>query len=332
MPDSPLSSRLAAELERLAAALSAAAQRVREGGDAEAIHDLRVATRRLGEALATWRALLAAEPADETRRRLRRLRRRLGPVRDDEVHREDLVARLAEADLPVRLALEPVVRRLERRVERGRAEAARRVSAERIDAIRSRITAATQPLEAHPTGRPDPVPPAVARAARRRDAARRAVALAAGHDAGDALLHAARIAIKQDRYASEALAAVDPPSAPALTDPRRLEALRRVQASLGTVHDRAELLASLGRTARRWRADGRTEGAQALAPLLERIAAERRTAVLKARRAIATLEATPAPAPGSPAPGAPAAGPAGVSAAGPPRPPGVRLPGRPRGS
>src|SRR5258706_136887 len=63
-----------------------AAERARDEHDAEAIHDLRVAIRRLSEMLWLWKPLLRASGAGSLRRRLRRLRRDLGPVREVEVH------------------------------------------------------------------------------------------------------------------------------------------------------------------------------------------------------------------------------------------------------
>lgn len=339
MDTAALAQRLAADLERRLASLDAAARRTRQSTDhpdPAAIHDLRVATRRLGEALATWRALLAARPAAAARRRLGDLRRRLGTVRDDEIQQEYLAARHEDADPSLCLALEPLLRRSERRVARGRKAAARRASAGRIEAIRRRVLAAANGLVRRVVERPDPRQAAIARAGHRREEARRAVALAAGPEVGDALLHAARISIKKDRYASEALAAVDPSSAPSLVDPRRIAALRHVQRNLGTVHDRAEVLASLDRTVRRWQADGWTERAQALSPLLRRVREERRVALLRARGSIAALAAaaaaTTAPVPVPPAPGDPAGEPAGGSAAAPPTLRVARPPGRLRES
>jgi len=339
MDPTPYDAAIAADLEHRTRALAEAAHRAHDGAadpDPEAIHDLRVAARRLVEALALWRGRLDLEAADDVRRRVRRLRQRIGPVRADEVRAADLRARHADADLPLRLALESIVRRIERRVVRGREDAARAARPSRVAAIVAGVQAAAATLAAPAFGRPDPLPPAIARSARRRDEAWRALARAAGHDASDTLLHEARIAIKKDRYASEALGAVHPTGAPALTDPRRIAALRRVQHALGTVHDRAELIAMLEQRARRWRADGRVERAQALSPLLERIAAERRTALLRARRAIAALAEPPTPAtepvPAPPAREDRAAAPGAASAVAPPRFPIVRLPGRPRES
>lgn len=338
MDPAGLALRLAAELERLLESLDEAARRVRgrpDRPDPEAIHDLRVATRRLGEALATWRALLVARPAAAARRRLRDLRRRIGAVRDAEVQREDLAARRTGAELPLRLALEPVLRRIERRIARGRGAAARRASAGRIEAIRQRVRAAADGLASRVIERPDPRQAAMARAGRRREEARSALGLAAGPESGDGLFHAARIAIKKDRYASEALGAVDPSGAPGLVDPQRLGALRRVQRSLGIVHDRAELLALLDRMMQRWQADGQSERAQTLAPLLERVGEEQRTALLRARRSILALaeaSASPAPSPAPRAPDDPAGGPEGGFAGAPPTLRVVRPPGRRRES
>jgi CHAD domain-containing protein len=320
-------SRIGEDFDRRLAVVVEAARRVREGGDGEAIHDLRVGARRLSEALTVWDALLDPDAAGRARRTVRRLRRRLGAPRETEVNLEQLEALLPGLDLAPRLVAEPLLERLRRRVERRRERARRAASAGRIDRLVGRVVQARARL-AEAAGRgPDPLPAARARAERRRQEARQTLAEAAGQD-DDALLHRARIAIKKDRYAEEILAAVDSPSAAAPPDGSeppspRADALRRLQQTLGTVHDRAMLAAWIERRQRRWLARGRHERAQALAPLLERLAEERRAALRQLPRRLGALSAFPSaapPAPASPAPSAPAAATADGSAPAPPTP------------
>src|SRR5438128_2020420 len=74
----PIADRLRASFKRRVAEFAAAARRVRAGADSEAIHDLRVAVRRLLAALKVWRVLMPARERRAATRELRRLRRRVG--------------------------------------------------------------------------------------------------------------------------------------------------------------------------------------------------------------------------------------------------------------
>ena len=331
-----VASRIRQYFDQRLAAVVAAAARLRAGDgddDPEAIHDLRVAARRLSEALAVWHPLLEPAAAERARRTVRRLRRRLGAPRESEVNLEQLDALVPGLELAARLVAEPLVERLRRRVLAGRRRARRAARLGRIDRLVGRVAQAGAGLEAKAVAGPDPLPAARALAERRRTEAREALAAAAGHDDDDALLHQARIAIKKDRYAEEILSAVDaPPSpspsggashSPTAPSPRG-DALRRLQQTLGTVHDRAMLLAWVEERARRWRDDDRHERAQALAPLLERLAAERRAALQQLPRRLEALSGPPSAPPGGHEPSAPTGGPAGDSAPAPPTPPGSR--------
>jgi len=93
----PIGARLMDDLSARTDALVAAAQRTRDRTGGDAVHDLRVASRRLSEALALWRELLAPEGARRARRSLRRLRRAVGPVRELEVNLDQLAASSEEA-------------------------------------------------------------------------------------------------------------------------------------------------------------------------------------------------------------------------------------------
>jgi CHAD domain-containing protein len=69
----------------LCASAEEAARRAGAGGDPEALHDFRVAVRRLRSALRAFRPLLGDAVSGKDRRRLRRQARATGPARDAEV-------------------------------------------------------------------------------------------------------------------------------------------------------------------------------------------------------------------------------------------------------
>lgn len=95
-----LAARLGLVPERLAGALDEADR------DLEHVHQLRVATRRAGAALAVFSACLPERDFDRARRRLRRLRRAAGDARDADVFMEMIVARSARARVDHRPGLD----------------------------------------------------------------------------------------------------------------------------------------------------------------------------------------------------------------------------------
>src|SRR3954447_19744960 len=80
-------------------------------GDAEAVHDARVATRRLRTALAVYRPALDRAVGDPVRADLAELGRALGAVRDAQVQRRAYRRRLADED--PELVRGPVAQRLD---------------------------------------------------------------------------------------------------------------------------------------------------------------------------------------------------------------------------
>src|SRR5262245_40181555 len=91
VPEPPAAtSPLAQRVERLAADLARAGRRARGYEDSEAIHDLRVTARRLIATLKLWRDLFRDGSRRRALRRLKSIRRRLGPAREFEVHIEML--------------------------------------------------------------------------------------------------------------------------------------------------------------------------------------------------------------------------------------------------
>jgi len=231
--------RLREGFERRAADLAAAARRVRTGADVEAIHDLRVAARRMAAALRVWRDLIPARVRRDASRSLRRLRRRLGPARELEVH-----VALTESHLPAqgpagtgaeRSLVEVVLERLRERLARRRRAAMKRVSPRRLRRLLRPLEVAGSGIGEQLRQRPGTGVDAVA--AERRIAERGTASLRdAVERPDDESLHQARIRIKRWRYALECLAEAIPDG-----PWRPVEPLRELQGALGNIHDRALL-------------------------------------------------------------------------------------------
>jgi CHAD domain-containing protein len=199
--------RIEADLDRRIRRFASAAQRVREHKDGVALHDLRVAIRRLDVTLDLWPTELRAKPARRARRQLRKLRREVGPARTFEAELALLEQLLAlESVEPARPAAAPLVARLTRRVEKGRRQAARDV-ASRLDPILTKLERARGSAE-HPALRTTLAAAHLHTSALRREAIERIGA--ALREPEDSTLHDARIATRRWRYAREQLAAVTP--------------------------------------------------------------------------------------------------------------------------
>jgi CHAD domain-containing protein len=224
-------------------------------GEPESVHDMRVATRRVGSALGTFGPLLDRSRGDEVRAELRWLAGLLGAARDAEVMRlrmTELVAQEPEA-LRDAAAIE--------RLDADRALAYQRARGEVLDALDStrylRLLDALDAIvddpdpsdEPGPSDAPGPVdagpePTArvlakgVRREARRLARSLRVARAAPPGPAHDALLHEARKAAKRTRYAAETAESVV--GRRAATYARRVEDL---QALLGHHHDTVELRA-----------------------------------------------------------------------------------------
>ncbi|KKK06674.1 CYTH and CHAD domain-containing protein [Micromonospora sp. HK10] len=169
-------------------------------GDEDAVHDMRVAVRRLRSTLRTFRGLWDRAESERVRAELSWLGGRLGRVRDVQV----MSARLADAvhAEPAELVLGPVPARL---AERFAAELAAALDGAHAALGSDRYTDLLRRLDALVEGPParEPRPGWVARRVRRavtRFDERLDAALAGGDD--DAL-HEARKAGKRARYAVE---------------------------------------------------------------------------------------------------------------------------------
>jgi CHAD domain-containing protein len=205
--------------------------RAARSDEPDAVHQMRVATRQLRSALATFRPLLERERTDPVRDELKWLGQLLGGSRDAEVlhwRLQDLVAAQ-----PAELVLGPVGRRVDLELlERHRAAQADLVAG--LDGERYfRLLDALDDLVANPplTARAGKLahkqlPALVGRAAGRVDRAARAVAQAPTPEARNQRLHGVRKSARRARYAAESAAPVVGRPAWRLAD--RMKALQDV--------------------------------------------------------------------------------------------------------
>ncbi len=319
-PRAELSARIADDLDARVRAFERAAKRAGRGGHEEAIHDLRVATRRLTEALGVWRTFLDPAAGDDAGKALRRLRKRLGSARDAEVRYAtiaELAPRAAGASAPM---LELLLEGLERRRVRARARAAKAARPARIARVLEAVDAARAPMIGRIARLADPMREPRGRVEKRHERSDAALARAVGSvDLG--VLHEARIAVKKDRYAAECLDAVI-----GGVDASRIGRLRALQQALGAVQDGAVAAAWIERLEQRALERGRSASAAAFASLREMIESDRVAAL---SRFVLVLDVGPRAVPSPPAPAGPQATPEDSSAVAPPRSPDERLPAPP---
>jgi CHAD domain-containing protein len=263
-------------------------RRVRRSGGIEAIHDLRVATRRLEALLRIGRPWLPEREWDRLRRRSRRIRRGLARRRDADVLARWVGARVRFLPGIHRSAALAIAGRL-RAGARHPADGEHARSAGRsipVPGIRRRIDAL---LRAANRARV----PIAARAVREAKAVlQAAVPLVEGARRGEAEgVHLLRLAIKRYRYALEVAADSGHPGIAAA-----IAGARRLQGCLGRVHDH-DVMAGRLRALPAWR-DGRRRdlrrdpwrGARpAITALLIGLDAGRRRALADLRRALDRL-------------------------------------------
>ncbi|MGE5176198.1 MAG: CHAD domain-containing protein [Hyphomicrobiales bacterium] len=178
----------------------------RLGVDAEYLHDMRVATRRLRSALEVFADAIPAERRDAFATELRWVGRALGRIRDRDVALEHVAALAEEAPELERPAWAVFARSIEIERARRRVRLIERLDSERYPAF---VAAARAWVDAGPAS-PDSVPAggAAAYATAARLAADRTREMAAAYEAAERSmanedLHALRIAAKKARYAYE---------------------------------------------------------------------------------------------------------------------------------
>ncbi|MGC4887040.1 CHAD domain-containing protein [Micromonospora sp. DT227] len=219
-------------------------------GDADAVHDMRVAIRRLRATLRTFRGLWDRRESEAVRGELRRLGGDLGGVRDVQV----LTARLAAAvhELPDELVLGPVAARVGERFAADLAGSTTALRAALDDDSHPDLLTRLDRLLDGPTAEVNRrwVDRRVRRAVRRADE-RLDRALADRGPAGDTALHEARNKYKAARYAVEVR--VPDAGKPAARLVKRLKTLQNL---LGTHQDSVVTREALRRHALRAYAEG----------------------------------------------------------------------------
>ncbi|HXZ84653.1 MAG TPA: CHAD domain-containing protein [Myxococcota bacterium] len=236
-------------LRQLEEALRAIA-RAGDPDDEDAVHDARVALRRLRSTLRAYRPLFDRETAARALARAGKLAGQMGGARDSEVWSAWIAEKRDAARGRRRAVLDALAEELEARLRLERARAVEGLG-DRFLELESELRASLRTYEAPVTASDEPAAPSFALAA--SDALRAAAgelehALSEVSGPNDALKeHAARIAAKRVRYVLEPLRAL------VEGGPELLAQLRRLQDLLGERHDReglAELLrASLERAA-----------------------------------------------------------------------------------
>ncbi|TFC42582.1 CYTH and CHAD domain-containing protein [Cryobacterium sp. TMT1-21] len=227
---------LLAYLHEQVEAISAQDARVREN-DVEAVHRMRVATRRLRSALATYRDFLDTDVTAPLRVELRWIAGVLGGARDAQVIQQRLAHRLAEE--PENLVAGPVVQRVDGHfgtvIRAARGDALAALNSDRYFRLLDSLDAllASPPLLPDAAKRADRVIPTLIRADwKRLRASVRTARLTPAGTARDAALHEARKRAKRLRYAAETAAPLRRRRAT-----RLVAAARQVQDTLGDHQD-----------------------------------------------------------------------------------------------
>jgi CHAD domain-containing protein len=220
-------------------AASAARERLTDANDAEALHDFRVAMRRLRSTLRAYQAQLDAVVPAKLRRRLRDLARATGEARDVEVQISWLERQRNELAPARRAGVPWLLARLTERRDRAYGDIRERI-APKFDRLARRLRRA---LGATPT--PDAtLPPSLASVIAQlledqgSDLERRLALIRS--PANHAEAHAARIRVKRARYLLEPVV-----REAALTSPV-LRRLKQVQQLLGDLHDLQVVIVRLG--------------------------------------------------------------------------------------
>jgi CHAD domain-containing protein len=197
----------------------------------DAVHKMRVATRRLRSALATYRPLLDRAATDPIRDELKWLGQILGRPRDAEVQHQRLTELVAAQ--PTDIVLGPVRRRIDLEMHNRHSAAHADLIAE-LDGDRYvRLLDSLDDLLSHPpltdqADKPaaDQLPAFVGKATRRVIRAARSVADAETVAARDHHLHEVRKSAKRARYAAES--AIPVSGKPAKRLAKRMEALQEL--------------------------------------------------------------------------------------------------------
>ncbi len=240
-------------------------------GDATAIHDARVASRRVRELLALADELWPALGADGVARQVRRLTRALGQARELDVS-------LARLDAPPASWPADAVAAVRRALERDRLEQAHRLEEAAADIdlpkLKVRTAGLVTAIAQAPWARASQVRLVRERVAGRATSLSAAIARCGTLYAVERL-HAIRLAAKKLRYAVEAQRAVG-----AGGRARDLTRLKQTQQALGDLHDLQVLQAHVDAVLARGAAQGLASALAEWLRDLERACREAHAAIL----------------------------------------------------
>ncbi len=177
-------------------------------GQPDSVHQMRVATRRLRSALATYRPLLAGSRWEDVRAELKWIGQVLGRARDAEVLRDRLDGEISS--IRAEQVLGPVKQRIDRTLRTEESDATSATLTALEDDRYLRLVEELESLVADPPlsrrarkGAKDELPKLVRSAGRRVRRAHRSFEDRSGATESDALLHEVRKAAKRARYAAE---------------------------------------------------------------------------------------------------------------------------------
>lgn len=271
--------------------LESTAVRLEDASDQEAVHDVRVALRRLRSTLRSWRKLLKGSVRSGDRQALGDLQRSTGPARDAEVGEERTLALAADLTPAQRRGATWLSERLHALAESERRSLTRSLKkplAREIERLRRRLSSYPAAVQPAAQARPRRFAAPLAKELRRHgtDLLEGLAAVESAQDAEAA--HAARIEGKRLRYLIEPVAELLPSAAHAL------ERLKVVQDELGALQDvvvlsgtvargieesaveQARAMAEAARSGRRLPAARRNDIRAGLLALAQRVEEERR--------------------------------------------------------
>jgi CHAD domain-containing protein len=264
---------------RQLAVLAATLDSLLEGEDAEAIHDLRVSTRRLQALLGVLATFPGGEAIRPLRRALRRLRSVLGEWRNCDVSLEAIAERRARAESPAETAS---WERIEADLRRGRADAlaeGRQRIRRTID--KNLVGTITRAVEERLSAiRPSALRRAVDEQIEKAWSRWTACLQSAEQDPTVERIHALRIATKRVRYAAELARDLARARTEAV-----LHWARAAQKSLGDWHDKEILHRAIAEAVAR--PDLALEDPDATLAVLTILARERREAAPRDRNLVA---------------------------------------------
>jgi len=199
-----------------------------QAGDTRSVHQARVATRRLREALPVLRATVNRPALTRVQRQVRKMTRALGPVRELDVSLQHL-DELAKKELVSPRALSRVRGALARERAARRRQMLATITPGRLERLRQRL--------GQVSSGPETTQPAATLDEAKHQVAKRARRLAAATDRAGGLylpdrLHDVRIAAKKLRYALEIERELRRAKGTA-----RITQLKRLQDLLGRLHD-----------------------------------------------------------------------------------------------